>query len=91
MVPVVAVKKDVLPRHAWQAASGRETGTRRMHAPENGLATYGSLSIKEREELGARIVEKAAAAKARPPSRAEIDMWTARLLEENARLGNHSC
>jgi len=97
----VAVKKEVLPRHGRESASCRESGPGRVlvmnggggsaRAGDGGQPGYGSLSIKEREELGARIVEKAASTKVKPPSRKEIDTWTANLLEANACLDNHSC
>jgi len=90
MVPAVAVKKDVLPRHAWQGLSGKERG-REIKMPEPRAEMDSLPSWRRSEETGKQVMAAVANVKMAPRSRAEIDMWTARLLEENARLGNHSC
>ena len=80
---IAAVKKDVLPAHAWQKLSGKGSGR---------LATADALPDWRRREIATEmIVDAASKTKAAAPSRREIDMWTASLLEANARLDNHSC
>ena len=80
---IAVVKKEALPRHAWQNLSGKEWG---RTAKMNLLPEW-----RQREMASERIVDAASRMKVAPRSRAEIDAWAARLLSENIEKNNHSC
>ena len=84
---IAAVKKEVLPDHAWKNASGRGNGKiARMRG-----AAVNISPLSENEMIGRLIMEKAGNMKAKQPTRAEKDGWAARLLAENIMRDNHSC
>ena len=96
MIVNAVVKKEMLPPHGWESASGKERGrvvkmggAGSAAAPREERASYGSLSIQEKERLSEEIVKKAAATKVKPLSRAERDMWAAKILETYDRMGDH--
>ncbi len=94
MIGNAAVKKEVLPPHGWESASGKGRGSAvKMGgaAARAGAkpASYGSLSLSERERLGEEIVKKAAATAEKPLSRAKLEMWAAKILETYDRMGDH--
>ena len=89
---IVAVKKEVLPAHAWQKLSGKGSGPSSAAGEGGRVVKLGSLpDWRQREIVAERIVDAASRTKAAPLSRKEIDAWTARLLDANAALNNHSC
>jgi len=86
----VALKKDVLPAHAWQGASGKRN-MRVVKAPVPRAELDSLPAWKRNEEIGKLVMAAVADMKVKPLSRAEIDAWTSRLLDENRGRDNHSC
>jgi|GEM_PF-3955705 len=83
MMGIAAVRKEALPVHAWKSAKGNETGrvVKMSALPE----------WRQHEMASEKIVDDASKMKVAPLSRKEIDAWTAKLLDANVNLNNHSC
>ena len=92
MIGNVAVKKEMLPAHAWKNMAGKEKKMAAVEADGGRVARMNALpEWRQREIASEKIVDDASKMKVAPLSRKEIDAWTAKLLDANVDLNNHSC